>query len=209
PELKNTIADLVGTYPVDVGGFRTDDKAWLRDQIFEMSRKHFTVIRHLMQTVDWKYFQFVEIGLDRVQHGFWKYHDPSHRQYEAGNAFESVVLDYYRYLDEEIGSILKLVNDDDTVLVASDHGAQRLDGGFCVNEWLIREGLLVVKERPASPAPLKPAQIDWSRTKVWSEGGYYARVFFNVEGREPNGIVPQSEYDALLDDMQARLEALP
>jgi predicted AlkP superfamily phosphohydrolase/phosphomutase len=209
PELKTTIADLVGTYPVDVGGFRTDDKGWLRDQIFEMTRKHFAVIRHLMQTVDWKYFQFVEIGLDRVQHGFWKYHDPSHRQYEAGNAFESVVLDYYRYLDEEIGSILKLVNDDDTVLVASDHGAQRLDGGFCVNEWLIREGLLVVKERPASPAPLKPSQIDWSRTKVWSEGGYYARVFFNVEGREPGGIVPQSEYDALLDEMQARLEALP
>src|SRR5262245_35392933 len=104
PELKNTIADLVGTYPVDVGGFRTDDKAWLRDQIFEMSRKHFTVIRHLMQTVDWKYFQFVEIGLDRVQHGFWKYHDPKHRQYEAGSPFESVVLDYYQYLDEEIGS---------------------------------------------------------------------------------------------------------
>jgi predicted AlkP superfamily phosphohydrolase/phosphomutase len=112
-------------------------------------------------------------------------------------------------LDEEIGTLLDLLDDADTVLVASDHGAQRLDGGFCVNEWLIREGLLAVKERPAQPAPLKPAQIDWSRTSVWSEGGYYARVFVNVEGREPAGIVPQDRLEGLLDDLQARLEALP
>ena len=42
-----------------------------------MSRKHFAVVRHLLRTADWDYLQFVEIGLDRLQHGFWKYHDPS------------------------------------------------------------------------------------------------------------------------------------
>jgi predicted AlkP superfamily phosphohydrolase/phosphomutase len=41
--LKKTITDLVGPYPVDVGGFRTDNKRWLRDQIYEMTRKHFQV----------------------------------------------------------------------------------------------------------------------------------------------------------------------
>jgi predicted AlkP superfamily phosphohydrolase/phosphomutase len=206
--LKQTLRTLVGDYPVDVSGFRTEDKTWLKDQIFAMSRKHFDVVRHLMTTMDWTYFQFVEIGLDRVQHGFWKFHDPQHRQYTPGNAFESVVRDYYAYLDEEIGTLLPLVKDDDTVLIVSDHGAQRLDGGFCVNEWLIREGFLTVKERPAAPAPLKPSNVDWSRTRVWSEGGYYARVFVNVQGREPSGVVPLSEYDTLLDDIQGRLEAL-
>jgi len=207
--LKATIQDLVGDYPVDVSGFRTDDKGWLKDQIHEMTRKHFEVIRHLMAHLDWEYFQFVEIGLDRVHHGFWKFHDPAHRQYVAGSPFERVVRDYYAYLDDEIGTLLPLVRDDDTVLVVSDHGAQRLDGGFCVNEWLIREGLLAVKERPEKPSPLKPANIDWSRTKVWSEGGYYARVFVNVEGREPAGIVPAADYDRLLEDLRGRLEALP
>jgi len=208
-ELKKTLNQLVGNYPVDVSGFRSDDKVWLRDQIYEMTRKHFEVIRYLMTNVDWRYFQFVEIGLDRVQHGFWKYHDPDHRQYVPGNGFESVVRDYYAYLDEEIGTILRLLRDEDTVLVASDHGAQRLDGGFCVNEWLCREGLLALKERPDRPTPLKPSQVDWSRTHVWSEGGYYARVFLNVEGREPAGIVPMDRYEAVLDDVRARLEALP
>lgn len=209
PELKRTLTDLVGTYPVDVREFRTDDKAWLIDQIYEMSRKHFQVVRYLLSHTDWTYFQFVEIGLDRVHHGFWKYHDTQHRHYEPDNAFANVIRDYYAYLDEEIGTLLALLNDGDTVLVASDHGAQRLDGGFCVNEWLLREGLLVVTERPERPAPLKLSQVDWTRTKVWSEGGYYARVFFNVEGREPKGIVPQREYDALLADVQGRLERLP
>jgi predicted AlkP superfamily phosphohydrolase/phosphomutase len=208
-ELKKTLNQLVGNYPVDVSGFRSDDKVWLKDQIYEMTRKHFEVIRYLMTNVDWRYLQFVEIGLDRVQHGFWKYHDREHRQYVPGNGFESVVRDYYAYLDEEIGTILRLLHDDDTVLVASDHGAQRLDGGFCVNEWLCREGLLALKERPERPGPLKPSQIDWSRTQVWSEGGYYARVFLNVEGREPAGIVPMDRYEAVLDDVRARLEALP
>jgi predicted AlkP superfamily phosphohydrolase/phosphomutase len=209
PAVKQTIRELVGDYPVDVGGFRTDDKGWLKDQIYDMTRKHFAVVRHLMKTVDWEYFQFVEIGLDRIQHGFWKYHDRAHRQHVAGNAYEAVIRDYYAYLDDEIGETLKLVDPDDTVAVVSDHGAQRLDGGFCVNEWLIREGLLTIRDRPAAPAPLKPANIDWSRTRVWSEGGYYARVFVNVEGREPQGIVPMRDYDALLADVTTRLEALP
>jgi len=95
------------------------------------------------------------------------------------------------------------------VLVVSDHGAQRLDGGFCVNEWLRREGLLVLKEPVTKPTPFSPALVDWGRTRVWSEGGYYARVFFNVEGREPQGTVRESEYDDLIREMTARFQALP
>jgi predicted AlkP superfamily phosphohydrolase/phosphomutase len=208
PSIKSEIEALVGEYPVDVKGFRTTKKDWLRDQIFDMSRKHFEVVRYLMTTQDWDYFHFVEIGLDRVHHGFWKYHDREHRQYEAGNPYESVILDYYAYLDDEIGSLLELIEDDTAVLVVSDHGAQKLDGGFCVNEWLVREGLLALKEQPAAPTPFSPSLVDWSRTKVWSEGGYYARVFFNVEGREPEGVIPESEYEAFLGDMTARFKAL-
>ena len=207
--LKREIERLVGEYPVDVKGFRTDDKEWLRDQTLEMTRKHFEVIRYLMTTIDWDYFHFVEIGLDRIHHGFWKYHDPLHRQHEPGSRFASVVSDYYLYLDEEIGRLLEMLEDDTAVLVVSDHGAQRLEGGFCVNEWLCREGLLALKERPAVPTKFSPNLVDWSRTKVWSEGGYYARVFFNVEGREPSGTIPLSRYEAFRDEMKARLEALP
>jgi predicted AlkP superfamily phosphohydrolase/phosphomutase len=209
PSVKRDIERLVGPYPVDVKGFRTDNKPWLLREIYEMTRKHFAVVRYLMTNVEWDYFQFVEIGVDRVHHGFWKYHDPAHRQHEPGHPLGSAITDYYQYVDEEIGRTVELLDADTIRLVVSDHGAQRLEGGFCVNEWLIREGLLVLHQRPVTKVPFSPALVDWKRTRVWSEGGYYARVFVNVEGREPEGVVPAAEYDALLDDVSRRLEALP
>ena len=201
------IADLVGDYPVDVKGFRTGDKAWLRDEIYSMSRKHFAVVRHYLQHSDWDYFQFVEIGLDRIHHGFWKYHDPQHVLHEPDSPFAQTIRDYYVYLDEEIGRLLELLTDDTAVLVVSDHGAQRLDGGFCVNEWLVKQGLLVLNHYPDTVTPFGKLDVNWSRTKVWSEGGYYARVFFNVKGREPEGLIDPQDYERYRDEVKAMFEA--
>ncbi len=205
--LKEDIARLVGDYPVDVKGFRTLRKDWLKDEIYTMSRKHFQVVRHLLQNTEWDYCQFVEIGLDRLHHGFWKYHDPEHVLHEPDSPYREVIRDYYCYLDDEVGQLFEVLTEDTAVLVVSDHGAQRLDGGFCVNEWLVREGLLVLNEYPKAVTPFAKLSVDWSRTKVWSEGGYYARVFFNVKGREPNGTIEQADYEKFRDEMKARLEA--
>ncbi|MEO8448696.1 MAG: alkaline phosphatase family protein [Gemmatimonadota bacterium] len=205
--VKDEIAALVGEYEVDVKGFRTDRKAWLRDELFRMSRKLFTVVRHYLTSTEWDYFHFVDIGTDRVQHGFWKYHDPQHVLHEPGSPYAEVIRDYYRHLDEEIGRLLELLSDDTVVLVVSDHGAQRLDGGFCVNEWLVREGLLVLDQYPAQVTPFDQLSVNWGKTRVWSEGGYYARVFLNVRGREPEGVIAPEDYEAVRDDLKARLEA--
>jgi predicted AlkP superfamily phosphohydrolase/phosphomutase len=202
------IAELVGDYPVDVREFRTTRKAWLKDEIYRMTQKHFHVVRHWLQHSDWNYLQLVEIGLDRIQHGFWKYHDPQHRQYEAGSAFENVIRDYYLYLDDEIGKLLELLDEETAVLVLSDHGAQRLDGGFCVNQWLVQEGLLALNAYPSQVTPFHELSVDWNRTHVWSEGGYYARVFLNVKGREPHGTIDPHDYHAFRDEIKARLESL-
>jgi predicted AlkP superfamily phosphohydrolase/phosphomutase len=204
--VSDDIRRLVGEYPADVKQFRTDRKDWLRDEIFAMSRTQFTVVRHLLERGDWDYFQFVDIGLDRIHHGFWQYHDSNHVLYEPDNPYRDVVADYYLHLDEQIGSVLELVDNETLVLLASDHGAQRLDGGFCVNEWLVQQGWLVLEEYPDGVTPFTQVRVDWSRTKAWSEGGYYARVFLNVEGREPAGAVPQSEYESFRDEVKAALE---
>ena len=207
PELSEEIRELVGHYPVDVQGFRTDDKAWLRDEIFAMSRTQFQVVRHLLATEPWDYFHFVDIGQDRVHHGFWKYHDPQHVLHEPDSPFRETVHDYYRHIDAEIGRVLELLSDDTIVLVVSDHGAQRLDGGFCVNEWLVREGLLVLKSYPKEVTPFAKLDVDWEKTKVWSEGGYYARVFLNVKGREPQGVIDPADYESFRDEIKAKFEA--
>jgi predicted AlkP superfamily phosphohydrolase/phosphomutase len=208
PGIRSQIRALVGEYPVDVKNFRTERKDWLRDEIFAMSRKQWEVVRWLLREKEWDYFHFVDIGLDRMHHGFWNFFDPRHVQFQPGNAFQNAIPDYYRWLDEQIGSVLELLDENTIVLVVSDHGARRLDGGFAVNEWLMREGLLVLNSYPDTPTPFEKLDVNWSKTRVWSEGGYYARVFFNVEGREPLGTVSAGLYDAFQDEMKSKFEAI-
>jgi len=208
-QVTEQIISLFGDYPVDVKGFRTANKIWLKEQIFEMSRRQFEVVRHFLKNETWDYFQFVDIGLDRVQHGFWQYFDPSHRQFEPGNPYQNVIPDYYLHLDDQIGNILELLDDNTMVLVVSDHGAQRLDGGFCVNEWLVKEGLLVLNSYPGKITSFDQLDVNWEQTKVWSEGGYYARVFINVKGREPQGLIEKENYETFREEVRAKFEAIP
>ena len=209
PAFKSKINELVGEYPVDVKNFRTDRKVWLKDEIFKMSEKQWKVVHWLLKEQEWDYFHFVDIGLDRMHHGFWNYFDEKHVQFEPGNFYQNAIPEYYLWLDEQIGKALELLDEETLVLVVSDHGAQRLDGGIAINEWLIREGLLVLNDYPASLTPFDKLSVNWSQTRVWSEGGYYARIFFNVQGREPQGVIPAGEYEKFQDEMKSKLEALP
>jgi predicted AlkP superfamily phosphohydrolase/phosphomutase len=204
PELKREIEALVGPYPFDVE-FRTDQRDQLLKDLHDMTRSHFRVIEHLMTTKPWDFFMFVEIGLDRVHHAFWKYYDKEHPKHVPGNQYENVMFDYYKRLDEHVGRLLKRIDDDTTVVVVSDHGVKGMRGAFCVNEWLIREGYLVLKERPQTVTELEKASVDWSRTRAWAWGGYYARVFFNVKGREREGIIEPAHFEEERDELARRL----
>jgi predicted AlkP superfamily phosphohydrolase/phosphomutase len=208
PELKEEIESLVGRYMVDVPDFRTDEKERLLADIEEMTEKRFRVAEHLLETRPWDLFFMVEMGTDRIHHGFWRFFDPEHRLYEAGNPYEAAALEYYRGLDQKLARLLGFAGEDTAVLVVSDHGAKRMDGGVCVNEWLRQEGYLALKEEPAGPTRLSPDMIDWGRTTAWGEGGYYCRLFLNVAGREPEGTVSPDEYERVRTELKEKLEAL-
>jgi len=209
PNLKDEIAKVVGEYIVDVRDFRTDNKPSILRDIFEMTEKRFKLAEHLLRNRPWDFFMMVEIGVDRIHHAFWAYMDKAHRRYEPGNKFEHAIFDYYKFVDAQIGSLLKIVDDRTTVFIVSDHGAQRMEGSVCVNEWLIREGYLALLESPTTPTPFAKLKIDWSKTKAWGDGGYYSRVFLNVRGREPQGIVDPADYDKLRSELIPKLEAIP
>jgi predicted AlkP superfamily phosphohydrolase/phosphomutase len=207
--LKEEIKQVVGRYMVDVPNFRTNEKAQLLADIEEMTEKRFRLAEHLLETRPWDLFFMVEMGTDRMHHAFWRFSDPEHRLYEPGNEFEGAMLGYYKAVDEKMGHLLGRFADEDTaVLVVSDHGAKRIEGGICINEWLRREGYLVLKEEPAGPVPLKPDLVDWARTTAWGEGGYYCRLFLNVEGREPEGLIPPADYERVREELKEKLEAL-
>jgi predicted AlkP superfamily phosphohydrolase/phosphomutase len=208
PELAREIEQTVGEYMVDVEDFRTTDKQRLIDEIETMTVRRFALAEHLLESRPWDLFFMVEMGTDRIHHGFWRYFDSGHRLYEPGSPFESTMRDYYKRLDEKIASLLEHVDEDTTVLVVSDHGAKRMDGGIRVNEWLRREGYLTLRASPEAPTSLTPDMIDWARTAAWGEGGYYCRLFLNVAGREPEGIVARQDYEHVREEIKQKLESL-
>ena len=207
-EVKDEIERLVGSYTVDVPSFRTSDQDRLLIDLEEMTEKRFRVAEHLLRTRPWDLFFMVEVGTDRIHHRFWRFADREHRRHEPGTRYERVLLDYYRRLDEKIARVLALAGEETAVLVVSDHGAKRLDGGICVNEWLRREGYLALRKEPAKPTPLTSELVDWERTTAWGEGGYYCRLFLNVAGREPQGTVAPEDYDRVREELKTKLEAL-
>jgi predicted AlkP superfamily phosphohydrolase/phosphomutase len=209
-ELKTEIAALKGVHPYefDINDFRTPDKSKIRDGLWRMTAKRFHLARHLLTTRVWDFFMMVEMGTDRVHHAFWQYMDHAHHRFEPGNPFESVIEDYYAYVDEEIGKLLAVLPPETHVMVVSDHGAKCMEGGIAINEWLIEKGYLVLREYPKSPCRLEACAIDWARTTAWGAGGYYGRLFLNVKGREPEGFVDPSAYEATRDTLIAEIKAL-
>jgi predicted AlkP superfamily phosphohydrolase/phosphomutase len=82
-------------------------------------------------------------------------------------------------------------------------------GGVCFNEWLVREGYLTIAGGlPDQLTPFHKLTVDWSKTTAWGDGGYYGRLFLNVEGREPNGTIPPAEYEKVRDELIGKIEAM-
>ena len=144
-ELKNEIREVVGEYLFDTRKFRTEHKEQLLADIHAMTSQRFRLANHLITTKPWDLFVMVEMGPDRIHHGFWKYFDPKHPRYVAGNPFENAIRDYYIKLDGYIGETISHLEPGVRLLVVSDHGAKCMVGGFCLNQWLIREGYLKLK----------------------------------------------------------------
>jgi predicted AlkP superfamily phosphohydrolase/phosphomutase len=205
PQLAGEVENIVGgNYLFDIP-FRIEDRNEALNKLYEMTDKRFKVINHLLKKGKWDYFMFVEIGFDRLHHMFWKYYDSTHPKYEPSNKYHKVIPEYYKYVDGKIGEILSTIDDDTYVLLVSDHGTASMKGAFCINEWLINEGYLVLKKYPNSITDLDNSEVDWDKTTAWGWGGYYARIFFNVKGRESNGKIPMGKFHTVREDLKRKL----
>jgi predicted AlkP superfamily phosphohydrolase/phosphomutase len=194
PDERDEIQRLTGGYVCDLPGHRDLDRPALLAAIHDMTARRFRLARDWLGRADWDLFMIVEMGPDRMHHAFWRYLADDHPAFEPGHPLAGAILDYYRYLDSEVGSMLRLLRADDVVLVASDHGARTMRGGFALNQWLLERGYLVLQRAaPQGLTRFDDLEIDWAKTRAWADGGYVGRIYFNVASREPHGIVDDAE----------------
>jgi len=101
------------------------------------------------------------------------------------------LLEIYRETDKMIGEAMKLIDDETTLIVMSDHGFERFDRAVHLNTVLLRTGFLALDD-PRNTGDAELFQhVDWSRTRAYSMG--INSLYLNRLGREESGIVAEGE----------------
>ena len=152
------------------------------------------VFTHYLAEDDWDLFFGVFMTTDRVNHFLF-------RDYATDGEYAEEFLDFYAKLDEYIGEIRDSLDDDTTLVVASDHGFTELEWEVNCNEFLADEGWLSYADDDHDSL----ADID-DETRAYSL--IPGRFYLNLEGREPEGVVPESEYKAVREELIGDLEGL-
>lgn len=206
---KQEVLKHMPDYAFDVRDFRHIDRAQLYQRIIDVTDVQYQLLEHALTHKAWDFAMHVNIGVDRIHHAYWRYHDPEHRLHDPDSPYRHAIRDYYKRVDTWIGRILNVIDDQTAVLVVSDHGAKRMDGAIAINQWLYDAGWLSLKQTPPRVTAFSHEMVDWAHTRAWSTGGYYGRIFLNVCGREPQGIIAPEDYEAVRDDLAAQLRAIP
>jgi predicted AlkP superfamily phosphohydrolase/phosphomutase len=206
-ELEAEIERAVGRYRFDVEGFRMADPDRVLDAIRAITCQRFELFRALSASRGGDFLMMADMGPDRIHHLFYRHCDPAHPRHRPGHRHTDVVLDFYRLLDAELARTLQGVPAECHVLVVSDHGAQPMLGGFCLNDWLIARGWLRLKQPVPAVRDFHEGLVDWPNTRAWAWGGHCGRIFLNLRGREPDGTVAPEQASAVLDEIAQALEA--
>lgn len=194
-ELSAHIRSAVGRYRFDLRGAPGEAPEIVLERAAALTRQRFALLRTLLTSEDWRFAMVVDPTLDRLQHLYWEDLDAVQR--------------HYALIDAELGETVALLEPADSVLVVSDHGGRAARGGFAVNDWLMHEGYLRLRETPtAELLPFERSAVDWPQTQAWAEGGSTVRIALNVQGREPEGAVEPRRYEMVRNEIKRRLEGL-
>jgi predicted AlkP superfamily phosphohydrolase/phosphomutase len=171
-----------------------EDKSEFIENAHETLDARYEAFKHYLQEDDWDLFFGVFMTTDRVNHFLYKH-------YEEDMEYKQEFLDFYEKVDRYLGEIRKNLPDDVTMMVASDHGFTSLDYEVHFNTWLEQEGWLSYEDDDHEE--LGDISDD---TEAYSL--IPGRFYINLEGREPRGTVPESEYEQKRNQLKEALEEL-
>jgi predicted AlkP superfamily phosphohydrolase/phosphomutase len=147
PEMYNELEQAVGGHPIGsfpVAEINAGDPEAAVKKILDVIGRKAATAKYLIQKYDWDCAMILFGESDGSGHHFWKYCDPHSPQfcYEPPSMRDSI-LRVYEELDRQLGELKKLLPEDTTLLMMSDHGF----GGVSTtalfpNCWLREQGFL-------------------------------------------------------------------
>ncbi len=189
-----------------------DDQTFMEDIEFVLAERERMLDRELARR-DWSCLYAVFSEPDRVQHRLFRHIDPKNpmhdpvkaaarirafgREFPASDAILQTCIE----MDRLVGKAMAACGDHSVLLVASDHGFSSFRKGVNLNNWLHEKGYLAIREAGGAGTVVRVGDlydsreifgyVDWSRTKAYSLG--LGKIYLNIRGREPNGVVEPAE----------------
>ncbi len=146
------------------------------------------VARFLWDYVDWQIYMLVFTGTDRLMHFLWNaYEDENNRYHED-------FIRHFEKVDKAIGEIIERMEEEDYLVMLSDHGFERLDRDLNVNQVLKKEGLLVFDKEDA----IYLRDISQKSKAFALDPG---RIYLNMKGKFPRGSVDEMEREKLIEEI--------
>jgi predicted AlkP superfamily phosphohydrolase/phosphomutase len=236
PELEERILEWAPGYVIDVSANWELDwrDAALCERISASLDQRLEVLRRLLEEEPPDVLFSVLESPDRLQHVYYRYLDPADALYSSPQAerLRDNIVDCFRKMDAIVGLVDDFAGAEGGVIVCSDHGFTAWDVSVHTNALLERWGYLKVKlaaramqseaarklvplaRRLLSPKMARQAKgktfaaIDWSKTRAFASPIPQQGIFVNLQGREPNGIVPPDELEAIKRDLAGHFESL-
>ncbi len=185
------------------------------------------MVRQLGDEHGWDVLMVVLKLVDNLQHKAWKYLDP--RWSDRNPTRRDIAKRGFDELDKAIGDMLDYAEENRAaVMMVSDHGHGSLEGKVHPNLLLQQWGYLTLRGGGAQGTTRgryildrmrgrtgkfardgsieHDLAVDFSATRACvMHAGMAGFLYINLEGRQPTGIVPPSEYERLRDELTARL----
>jgi predicted AlkP superfamily phosphohydrolase/phosphomutase len=143
--------------------------------------------------------------IDQVSHMMWGATDPSHPAHDsiADARYSDVVEKLYVQADSIVGDALAQLDEEDLLVVMSDHGFTSWKRAVNLNTFLEQRGYLAADPPSEQSALAYFPSVDWSRTQAYALG--LNGLYINLRGRERLGIVPADQRRTIMAELSSAL----
>lgn len=165
-------------------------------ELFDTLEARIRAYRYLWDEYDWRTFMLIFTGTDRLEHFLWDaYEEEDHEYHEK-------FLEFFERIDGELGEIDSRLDEEDSLIMLSDHGMERVKFNVNINAFLEDRGYLELSDDEEKQ---KYNRIEEDTKAFALEHG---RIYLNRKSRYPRGSVNDEEIDEIVNQLKKDLKDL-
>jgi predicted AlkP superfamily phosphohydrolase/phosphomutase len=157
--------------------------------------------KYLMETTESSLYFIHWHLLDSLKHHCLGLLDPVGTEYDPSRADEAwdEMRKGYMLADRLVGKLASMADDDTTIVVVSDHGNSPNRKRVSLVNLFLEKGWMQTIDGPDGEPKIDP------RSKVRLNS---LHLYINLQGRDPNGVVPPEDYESFRDEIVETLRML-